>query len=329
MIMDKVAVFLLILALWMPFCNSFAFPSRIRLVTIARQGCCGSYSHEVTQTNHLASDTLWPLQDFLTTHKPPAALLQGAFALEDEQMHTLVVDCSNDLHRRVTETIAHYAEEKFHAIRIQTFNDGNWTLLQSYAADLARETRPILSVIPVANFIPTNVMVSPFAEAASGSNSMHLELTAANVEAVLDTVRPFLIMDGGNIALAAIDHTTRSIELILEGACGSCPSSTTTMKMGVERAFREHFADLGTVTAIKPVQTLSSNTVEGLLAPLLPAIQKLGGKVVIRDVDTSSGVVTISFTGPPRLKKGVELVLKDMKDIKGVVFVDEDQQVSE
>ncbi|KAL3929107.1 MAG: hypothetical protein SGPRY_002099, partial [Prymnesium sp.] len=58
---------------------------------------------------------------------------------------------------------------------------------------------------------------------------------ADNVDKVLDEVRPYLIADGGNVAVAGVDLETRDVQLILEGACGSCPSSTVTMKMGIER----------------------------------------------------------------------------------------------
>lgn len=95
-----------------------------------------------------------------------------------------------------------------------------------------------------------------------------LELTSENVEAVLDEVcslfqvfssssdtlrvacafdiqptwnilqiRPYLISDGGNVELSEIDGPV--VYLKLQGACGSCPSSTTTMTMGIRRRLME------------------------------------------------------------------------------------------
>jgi Fe-S cluster biogenesis protein NfuA len=58
-----------------------------------------------------------------------------------------------------------------------------------------------------------------------------LELTWDNVEAVLDEMRHFLIQDGGNVAIQEIDGPV--VRLELQGACGTCPSSTQTMKMGL------------------------------------------------------------------------------------------------
>jgi lysyl-tRNA synthetase class 2 len=64
-----------------------------------------------------------------------------------------------------------------------------------------------------------------------------LELTWDNVEAVLDEMRHFLIQDGGNVVISEIDGPV--VRLELQGACGTCPSSTQTMKMGLERGLRE------------------------------------------------------------------------------------------
>jgi Fe-S cluster biogenesis protein NfuA len=57
------------------------------------------------------------------------------------------------------------------------------------------------------------------------------------VEAVLDKLRPMLMADGGNIEL--IDVKDGEVFVHLVGACGMCPSSTMTLKMGVERALKE------------------------------------------------------------------------------------------
>lgn len=51
------------------------------------------------------------------------------------------------------------------------------------------------------------------------------------VDKILDEVRPYLISDGGNVSIQRVDMDTKSVYLILEGACGSCPSSTITMQV--------------------------------------------------------------------------------------------------
>jgi len=78
------------------------------------------------------------------------------------------------------------------------------------------------------------------------------DFTLNNVDDVLNEIRPYLIQDGGNVTIANIDTDTRSVYVHLVGACGSCPSSTTTMKMGIERVLKENFKDLGTVESVSP-----------------------------------------------------------------------------
>ena len=54
---------------------------------------------------------------------------------------------------------------------------------------------------------------------------------------VLDKLRPFLQRDGGDVELVEIEDGI--VKLRLMGACGSCPSSTITLKAGIERALME------------------------------------------------------------------------------------------
>jgi Fe-S cluster biogenesis protein NfuA len=77
---------------------------------------------------------------------------------------------------------------------------------------------------------------------------MSLALTTDNVETVLDELRPYLIADGGNVELVDIDGPT--VKLRLNGACGSCPSSTMTLRMGIERRLREQIPEIGEVEQV-------------------------------------------------------------------------------
>jgi len=74
---------------------------------------------------------------------------------------------------------------------------------------------------------------------------MSLTLTPDNVEQVLDEMRPYLMADGGNVELVEIDGPV--VKLRLQGACGSCPSSTMTLKMGIERRLREVIPEIAEV----------------------------------------------------------------------------------
>ncbi|RNB78001.1 NifU family protein [Brevibacillus panacihumi] len=66
------------------------------------------------------------------------------------------------------------------------------------------------------------------------------------VQEVLDKLRPYLQRDGGDVQLVDVEDGV--VKLRLMGACGSCPSSTITLKAGIERALIEE------IPGIKEVQ---------------------------------------------------------------------------
>jgi len=68
------------------------------------------------------------------------------------------------------------------------------------------------------------------------------------VEAILYKIRPMLMMDGGNIEL--VDVKDNEVFVHLVGACGMCPSSTMTMKMGVEKMIKEEMPEIKAVTQV-------------------------------------------------------------------------------
>ncbi|MBB6450199.1 Fe-S cluster biogenesis protein NfuA [Geomicrobium halophilum] len=57
------------------------------------------------------------------------------------------------------------------------------------------------------------------------------------VQEVLEKLRPFLLRDGGDVELVGIEDGIVKVRLM--GACGTCPSSTITLKAGIERALIE------------------------------------------------------------------------------------------
>lgn len=69
-----------------------------------------------------------------------------------------------------------------------------------------------------------------------------MALTLENVETVLDELRPYLMSDGGNVEVVELDGPV--VRVRLQGACGSCPSSMMTLKMGIERRLREFIPEI-------------------------------------------------------------------------------------
>jgi Fe-S cluster biogenesis protein NfuA len=68
------------------------------------------------------------------------------------------------------------------------------------------------------------------------------------VEAALAKIRPMLQRDGGDIEL--IDVTDGIVKVKLQGACGSCPMSAMTLKMGVERQLKQDVPEVKEVVAV-------------------------------------------------------------------------------
>jgi Fe-S cluster biogenesis protein NfuA len=70
------------------------------------------------------------------------------------------------------------------------------------------------------------------------------------VEKALDLIRPSLEADGGNVELVDVDEASGTVKVKLVGACGSCPMSQLTLRMGVERVLKEQIPEVQTVEAV-------------------------------------------------------------------------------
>ena len=76
------------------------------------------------------------------------------------------------------------------------------------------------------------------------------------VEAALDTIRPYLMRDGGNVELHAITGEGQ-VQLRLLGACGACSMSMMTMRAGIEKAVLRSVPEVSSVVAINPPGALA------------------------------------------------------------------------
>ncbi|MEJ2471636.1 MAG: NifU family protein [Desulfuromonadales bacterium] len=69
------------------------------------------------------------------------------------------------------------------------------------------------------------------------------------VQEILNLIRPALQADGGDVEL--VDVTDDGIVSVrLTGACGSCPMSTMTLKMGIERTLTEKIPEVKEVVQV-------------------------------------------------------------------------------
>ena len=70
------------------------------------------------------------------------------------------------------------------------------------------------------------------------------------IETTLETIRPALQSDGGDVEFVDFSPGDGVLQLRLVGACGSCPISWTTVKHGIERRIRASIPEVSEVRAV-------------------------------------------------------------------------------
>lgn len=74
--------------------------------------------------------------------------------------------------------------------------------------------------------------------------------TRDQIEDVLDTIRPAIRADGGDVELVGFDGEEGRVRLRMVGACHACPMSTMTLKAGIEQRLRMQVPEVRSVEAI-------------------------------------------------------------------------------
>lgn len=73
-------------------------------------------------------------------------------------------------------------------------------------------------------------------------------MTRENVQTVIEEIRPALQADGGDVELVDVEDGVVSVRLT--GACGGCPMSTMTLKMGIERLLKQKLPEVKEVVNV-------------------------------------------------------------------------------
>ena len=68
------------------------------------------------------------------------------------------------------------------------------------------------------------------------------------VKAALENIRPSLQADGGDVEFVSLEDGKVSVKLT--GACGSCPMSQMTLKMGIERYLKKEIPEITEVVGV-------------------------------------------------------------------------------
>lgn len=85
-------------------------------------------------------------------------------------------------------------------------------------------------------------------EAGVGAAGYDEEALRERIETALDTIRPAIAMDGGNVELLDVEGGVVTLRMM--GSCGGCPLSTMTLKQGIEQRLREMVPGITRVDAI-------------------------------------------------------------------------------
>lgn len=94
-----------------------------------------------------------------------------------------------------------------------------------------------------------NLLQKFFAKASEAPVTPSLE---EQIQQVLDSYRPTLYMDGGDVELLQVDAEGIAHVKML-GACIDCPISLLTMKLGIQRLLKENFTEIKGVNAITEI----------------------------------------------------------------------------
>ena len=277
---------------------------------------------------------------------PPA----GVFATYDDAGTVTYIDFAKNVAQALRSTRARAGDDRARTARVMAFRNSAMATREVLAAEArrwrealrngetpalnaewdaedARDAAGSASTVKavVGDEAAKSVMVSPFAaEAAAaaaekadagaesldekGADEPLLELTPENVDKALDEVRPYLIADGGNVELVKIENGIVAVRL--NGACGTCASSSATMKGGIEKLLKQKFGSAvdEVVNVGEDLPEMSVETIEEYLGKLRNSITQHGGEVSVESLER--GVCVLKFKGPQALAFSIAQALK-------------------
>jgi Fe-S cluster biogenesis protein NfuA len=86
--------------------------------------------------------------------------------------------------------------------------------------------------------------------ARGGSSDADSELAKQIRELIETRVRPAVAQDGGDIVFRGFDEASGTVQLEMHGACSGCPSSTLTLKQGIENMLKHYVPEVLAVEAV-------------------------------------------------------------------------------
>ncbi|NCT09904.1 MAG: NifU family protein [Flavobacteriia bacterium] len=120
-------------------------------------------------------------------------------------------------------------------ISITKYNMVEWNEIfaemRSFIREYLAAGKPVFKEIPTQKISSTEKNEIPV---------LKLEGIPAQIVDILEEyIKPAVASDGGNIAFRSYDETNKVVSVVLQGACSGCPSSTATLKNGIENLLKE------------------------------------------------------------------------------------------
>ena len=136
-----------------------------------------------------------------------------------------------------------YVKEVFmdeNYISITKFNSVEWIEISNDIRSFIKEYIENGNVI----LDETLLVTAPQSEKQAISNFDSLDVTSQQIINILEEyVKPAVQADGGNILFDSFDETEKRVKVVLQGACSGCPSSTFTLKNGIENILKDMLND--------------------------------------------------------------------------------------
>jgi len=136
------------------------------------------------------------------------------------------------------------AQQLFHFPFVkEVFIDANYVSITKYEVaewdTIVMEVREFIrNYIEKGNLVLTELPPQP--NAAEETSAPNLSETESQIVSILEEyIKPAVASDGGNIQFDSYNEVEKSVQVILQGACSGCPSSTFTLKNGIENMLKE------------------------------------------------------------------------------------------
>ncbi len=120
-------------------------------------------------------------------------------------------------------------------VSVAKFDIAEWSEVANEVRSYIRQYIADGNIILNENIVPKIVK-----SLATTTTVENLDETSQQIIDILDEyVRPAVAADGGNIQFESYDEKSKTVNVILQGACSGCPSSTMTLKSGIETMLKE------------------------------------------------------------------------------------------